>query len=70
MFGKWHRQLDRCASVNLIFLYTQLGSTDEASEIYLRPEQHRGIFVNFRNVQKTGGMKIPFGIAQVGKAFP
>ncbi|MBS1917604.1 MAG: glycine--tRNA ligase [Bacteroidetes bacterium] len=54
---------------NLMFS-TQLGSvTDEASEIYLRPETAQGIFVNFLNVQKTGRMKIPFGIAQIGKAF-
>lgn len=54
---------------NLMFS-TQLGSvTDEASIIYLRPETAQGIFVNFLNVQKTGRMKIPFGIAQVGKAF-
>ncbi len=54
---------------NLMFS-TQLGSvTDEASEIYLRPETAQGIFVNFLNVQKSGRMKIPFGIAQVGKAF-
>lgn len=54
---------------NLMFS-TQLGSvTEEASEIYLRPETAQGIYVNFLNVQKTGRMKIPFGIAQVGKAF-
>ncbi|HEY0273295.1 MAG TPA: glycine--tRNA ligase, partial [Chitinophaga sp.] len=54
---------------NLMFS-TQLGSvTDEASEIYLRPETAQGIFVNFLNVQKTGRMKVPFGIAQTGKAF-
>ncbi|NIG52743.1 glycine--tRNA ligase [Chitinophaga sp. Cy-1792] len=54
---------------NLMFS-TQLGSvTDEASEIYLRPETAQGIFVNFLNVQKTGRMKVPFGIAQIGKAF-
>ena len=54
---------------NLMFS-TQLGSvTDEASEIYLRPETAQGIFVNFLNVQKTARMKVPFGIAQVGKAF-
>src|SRR5580692_419266 len=54
---------------NLMFS-TQLGSvTDEAAEIYLRPETAQGIFVNFLNVQKTGRMKIPFGIAQTGKAF-
>ncbi len=54
---------------NLMFS-TQLGSvSDEANEIYLRPETAQGIFVNFLNVQKSGRMKIPFGIAQVGKAF-
>ena len=54
---------------NLMFS-TQLGSVSEdASEIYLRPETAQGIFVNFLNVQKTGRLKIPFGIAQIGKAF-
>jgi glycyl-tRNA synthetase len=54
---------------NLMFS-TQLGSVaEEASEIFLRPETAQGIFVNFLNVQKTGRMKIPFGIAQTGKAF-
>src|SRR5690606_7249494 len=54
---------------NLMFA-TQLGSvTDESSTIYLRPETAQGIFVNFLNVQKSGRMKIPFGIAQTGKAF-
>jgi glycyl-tRNA synthetase len=54
---------------NLMFA-TQLGSlAEEASEIYLRPETAQGIFVNFLNVQKTARMKIPFGIAQTGKAF-
>lgn len=54
---------------NLMFS-TQMGSTSEgASEIYLRPETAQGIFVNYLNVQKTGRMKIPFGIAQTGKAF-
>ena len=54
---------------NLMF-GTQLGSVaEERSEIYLRPETAQGIFVNFLNVQKTGRMKIPFGIAQIGKAF-
>ena len=54
---------------NLMFS-TQIGSTaDGASEIYLRPETAQGIFVNFLNVQKTSRMKIPFGIAQTGKAF-
>ncbi|HSQ43694.1 MAG TPA: glycine--tRNA ligase, partial [Ginsengibacter sp.] len=54
---------------NLMFA-TELGSvTEEANTIYLRPETAQGIFVNFLNVQKTGRMKIPFGIAQTGKAF-
>jgi glycyl-tRNA synthetase len=54
---------------NLMFS-TQLGSvSDESNTIYLRPETAQGIFVNFLNVQKTGRMKIPFGIAQTGKAF-
>ena len=54
---------------NLMFS-TQMGSTAEgANEIYLRPETAQGIFVNYLNVQKTGRMKIPFGIAQIGKAF-
>jgi glycyl-tRNA synthetase len=49
---------------------TQMGSvSDETNEIYLRPETAQGIFVNFLNVQKTGRLKIPFGIAQIGKAF-
>lgn len=49
---------------------TEMGSTsDGAGKIYLRPETAQGIFVNFLNVQKTGRMKIPFGIAQIGKAF-
>jgi len=54
---------------NLMFS-TQVGSvSDETNEIYLRPETAQGIFVNFLNVQKTGRLKIPFGIAQIGKAF-
>ncbi|KAA3647443.1 MAG: glycine--tRNA ligase [Bacteroidetes bacterium] len=54
---------------NLMFS-TEMGSTAEgASTIYLRPETAQGIFVNFLNVQKTSRMKIPFGIAQIGKAF-
>jgi glycyl-tRNA synthetase len=49
---------------------TKLGSVAEgANTVYLRPETAQGIFVNYLNVQKTGRMKIPFGIAQVGKAF-
>jgi len=54
---------------NLMFA-TEMGSTfDGAGKVYLRPETAQGIFVNFLNVQKTGRMKIPFGIAQIGKAF-
>ena len=54
---------------NLMFS-TQIGSVSEdTNEIYLRPETAQGIFVNFLNVQKSGRMKIPFGIAQIGKAF-
>ncbi|MGZ5219247.1 MAG: glycine--tRNA ligase [Chitinophagaceae bacterium] len=57
---------------NLMFS-TEFGSTassdDEDNKIYLRPETAQGIFVNFLNVQKSGRMKVPFGIAQIGKAF-
>ena len=54
---------------NLMFS-TDMGSTaDGALKIYLRPETAQGIFVNYMNVQKSGRMKIPFGIAQIGKAF-
>jgi glycyl-tRNA synthetase len=57
---------------NLMFS-TEFGSTASADDVdnkvYLRPETAQGIFVNFLNVQKTGRMKIPFGIAQIGKAF-
>jgi len=54
---------------NLMF-GTKLGaSAESATDLYLRPETAQGIFVNFLNVQKSGRMKIPFGIAQTGKAF-
>ncbi len=54
---------------NLMFS-TEMGSTAEGSnKIYLRPETAQGIFVNYLNVQKTGRMRLPFGIAQIGKAF-
>lgn len=54
---------------NLMFS-TQVGSVaEDANMIYLRPETAQGIFVNFLNVQKSGRMKVPFGIAQIGKAF-
>ena len=54
---------------NLMF-GTEIGSVaDESSKIYLRPETAQGIFVNYLNVQKTSRKKLPFGIAQIGKAF-
>lgn len=54
---------------NLMFS-TKMGATAEGAEdVYLRPETAQGIFVNFLNVQKSGRMRIPFGIAQIGKAF-
>ena len=54
---------------NLMFA-TEMGSTADANmKVYLRPETAQGIFVNYLNVQKTGRMKVPFGIAQIGKAF-
>ena len=54
---------------NLMFS-TQIGSVaEDSTTVYLRPETAQGIFVNFLNVQKSGRMKIPFGIAQIGKAF-
>ena len=54
---------------NLMFNTSMGAVTDESNIIYLRPETAQGIFVNYLNVQKTGRMKIPFGIAQTGKAF-
>src|SRR5690606_34230862 len=61
--------LDGVRQFNLMFS-TQVGSVaEDASTIYLRPETAQGIFVNFLNVQKTARMKVPFGIAQIGKAF-
>lgn len=54
---------------NLMFS-TQMGSlSEDANQIFLRPETAQGIFVNYLNVQKSGRMKLPFGIAQIGKAF-
>lgn len=54
---------------NLMFR-TKLGATaDQAMDLYLRPETAQGIFLNYLNVQKSGRMKLPFGIAQIGKAF-
>ncbi|MEE2953862.1 MAG: glycine--tRNA ligase [Bacteroidota bacterium] len=54
---------------NLMFKTQMGGTADSSSDLYLRPETAQGIFVNFLNVQKTARMKIPFGIAQIGKAF-
>ena len=54
---------------NLMFKTFQGVTEDSASELYLRPETAQGIFVNFRNVQRTTRRKIPFGIAQIGKSF-
>jgi len=54
---------------NLMFS-TKLGASEDSSmDLYLRPETAQGIFLNYLNVQKTSRMKIPFGIAQTGKAF-
>ena len=54
---------------NLMFKTYQGVTDDSAAEIYLRPETAQGIFVNFKNVQRTARKKVPFGIAQIGKAF-
>ena len=48
---------------------TQFGAVSGGSKVYLRPETAQGIFVNFLNVQKSTRQKLPFGIAQIGKAF-
>ncbi len=54
---------------NLMF-GTQIGaSAENSTQVYLRPETAQGIFVNFLNIQKSGRLKIPFGIAQTGKVF-
>ncbi len=54
---------------NLMFKTFQGVTEDSASTVYLRPETAQGIFVNFKNVQRTSRMKVPFGIAQIGKSF-
>jgi len=54
---------------NLMFSTSMGAVSEDSNVIYLRPETAQGIFVNFLNVQKSGRMKIPFGIAQTGKAF-
>ena len=54
---------------NLMFKTFQGVTEDSTSELYLRPETAQGIFVNFKNVQRTSRKKVPFGIAQIGKSF-
>jgi glycyl-tRNA synthetase len=54
---------------NLMFKTFQGVNEDTASEIFLRPETAQGIFVNFKNVQRSMRKKIPFGIGQIGKSF-
>jgi len=54
---------------NLMFKTTLGPVEDESGLVYLRPETAQGIYVNFKNVQQSNRMKIPFGIAQIGKAF-
>ena len=54
---------------NLMFKTFQGVTEDSSSEIYLRPETAQGIFVNFKNIQRTSRKKVPFGVAQVGKSF-
>ena len=54
---------------NLMFSTEMGASADASMKVYLRPETAQGIFVNYLNVQKTGRMKVPFGIAQIGKAY-
>ena len=54
---------------NLMFKTFQGVTEDSKSELYLRPETAQGIFVNFKNVQRTARKKLPFGIGQIGKSF-
>jgi len=62
-------ELTEVRKFNLMFK-TQMGALEEeASEVYLRPETCQGIYTNFLNVQQTMRKKLPFGIAQIGKAF-
>ena len=71
------KKCPRCGSENLteprdfnLMFRTSIGSvSDQSSLVYLRPETAQGIFVNFENVQSTQRLKIPFGIAQIGKSF-
>ena len=57
------------AKFNMMFKTFQGVTEDSASEVYLRPETAQGIFVNFKNIQRTTRRKVPFGVAQVGKSF-
>ena len=54
---------------NLMFKTFQGVNEDTANTVYLRPETAQGIFVNFKNVQRTTRMKVPFGVCQIGKSF-
>ena len=63
------KQFTGIRKFNLMFKTFQGVTEDSSAEIYLRPETAQGIFVNFKNVQRTTRKKIPFGIAQVGKSF-
>ena len=64
-----NQQLTEVRQFNFDVLHGNGSTAEGASKIYLRPETAQGIFVNFLNVQKSGRMKVPFGIAQIGKAF-
>ncbi|MCK5732234.1 MAG: glycine--tRNA ligase, partial [Tenericutes bacterium] len=54
---------------NMMFKTKQGVTTESTNDIYLRPETAQGIFLNFKNVQRTSRMKVPFGIGQIGKSF-
>ena len=60
----------RCPSVQPDVLYPDGCGSDATNKVYLRPETAQGIFVDYLSVQKTGRMKLPFGICQIGKGFP
>ena len=54
---------------NMMFKTFQGVTEDSANQIYLRPETAQGIFVNFKNIQRTTRKRVPFGVAQIGKSF-
>ncbi len=54
---------------NLMFKTHQGVTEDSSTEVYLRPETAQGIFVNFKNIQRTTRRKVPFGVCQIGKSF-